>query len=66
MRFILILLAIPAGLLGLICLATVFTKGGSDIQLIAFGVFLVAVAVAVAGIGIMARLEQIRDKEQRS
>lgn len=61
MRAFLAILAIPAGGLALLLLATAFLKDGSDLQIIGAGVFMTALAVCLGLVGVMARLEQIRD-----
>lgn len=65
MRVFLFVLAILSGGLTLVLLLAALAKGGSDIQIIGAGVFLTVLAVSLAGIGVMARLEQIRDRAKQ-
>lgn len=63
MRWFLAILALITGGASLLMLLTALTTGGSDIQLIGAGVFMTAFAVCLGLIGVMARLEEIRDRK---
>ena len=62
MRIFLFILALIAGSMAALSLFASMGEGASDIQLIAFGIFLAALAVASGSIAIISRLEEIRDK----
>lgn len=64
MRIFLAILAIPAGGLALVMAIAGMTKDGSDIQIIGADVFLTVVAVCIAGVGIMARLEKLKGAKE--
>jgi hypothetical protein len=62
MRVFLAILAVPAGGLTLVMFLSALTKDGSDLQLIGAGVFMTAFVVCLGLIGVMVRLEEIRDR----
>lgn len=64
MRFVLAILAWPAGIMAVLLMASALTKNGSDIQIIGSGVFLTVLVVALGCVGVMARLEEIRDRKK--
>lgn len=61
MRVFLAILAAIAGGVSLLMLVAAFTKDGSDLQIIGAGVFLTVLVVALGLVGVMVRLEEIRD-----
>lgn len=63
MRALLFIIALLSGALTLLSIVSAFTTGGSDIQLIGAGVFLTVFSVACGLLGVMVRLEQIRDRK---
>lgn len=44
-------------------MAVAFTKGGTDMHFIGSGVFLTAFLLALGLVGVLVRLEQIRDRK---
>jgi hypothetical protein len=64
MRWLLAILAIPSGGAALLLLIAAFTPTGSDFHFIGSGVFLTAFVLAVGLIGVLVRLEQIRDSKR--
>jgi hypothetical protein len=63
MRWLLWILAFVTGGAALLAAVAAFSTGGTDIQLIGAGVFLTAFAICVGMVGVMVRLEQIRDRK---
>lgn len=65
MRLFLLIIAALAGFFAFIAFYATFNdERGTDIQLIAGGIFSIVCVVALGCEGIMARLEQIRDKDK--
>jgi hypothetical protein len=63
MRWFLAVLAFVNGGAFMLMVLAGLTEGGSDIQIIGAGVFMTAFAICLGLIGVMVRLEEIRDRK---
>jgi hypothetical protein len=59
----LVIISWPIGAAALLLLAVAFTSGGTDFHFIGSGVFLTAFVLAMGLIGVLRRLEEIRDRK---
>ena len=64
MRMFLLIIAAVAAALGAMAFVTGMRENGSDIQVIAAGVYFTVFVIALGCEGIMGRLEEIRDKDK--
>lgn len=63
MRAFLVILSMPTGAAAIMLLLVAFTSGGTDFHFVGAGVFLTAFVLALGLVGVMARLEEIRDRK---